>query len=118
MKTTKKSNRQFIYDKYNQHCGYCGNEINDIKDMQIDHITPIWKFENKYVHGDMNDLSNLMPTCRRCNHYKRGDDLEEFRQKIKTLHERAASHYIGKVAIDYGIIKLKPFNGIFYFETL
>ena len=93
--------------------------------MQVDHFEPksikgpIGKdIDGKYIFPDLNVFSNLMPSCGRCNHYKRGDDLEEFRQKMKTLHQRAASHYIGKVAIDYGIIQLKPFNGIFYFETL
>ena len=111
-----KINRQQVYDKFNQVCGYCGMGIVSIKDMQVDHIEPQWKFKEGYTIGDMNIVHNLMPTCRTCNHYKRGYSLEEFRVLMKTLHERVCSHYIGKVALKYGIVQIRPFNGTFYFE--
>jgi len=111
-----KINRLEVYNKFNQHCGYCGDNIRFIKDMQVDHITPKWMFENGYKIGDMDNEYNLMPTCRTCNHYKRGDDLEQFRYKMKTLHERVCSHYIGKVALKFGIVTLNKFDGKFYFE--
>lgn len=111
-----KINRESVFLKYNKCCGYCGNVLSTIKDMQVDHITPKWMFENNYTQGDMNNEANLMPTCRTCNHYKRGDTLNGFRSKMITLHERVCSHYIGKVAIKYGIVTLNKFDGIFYFE--
>lgn len=77
--------------------------------MQVDHM------QAKKYGGSDKDY-NLMPSCRRCNHYKRTRDLEQFRLLIKTLHERISGQYISKVAIDYGIIEVKPFEGIFYFE--
>jgi hypothetical protein len=91
--------------------------------MQVDHMSP--KALNRpigrningdYVYADIDDFSNLMPSCRRCNHYKRAHSLKEFRGMIKTLHERIQDKYINKVGIDYGIITIKPFDGIFYFE--
>lgn len=111
-----KIDRQRIYLKYDKKCVYCGANLKTIKDMQVDHITPKWMFENSFVEGDMNSDSNLMPCCRTCNHYKRGDDLEGFRRKMKTLHERVCSHYIGKVALKYGIVVVNEFDGQFYFE--
>lgn len=81
--------------------------------MQVDHIIPLCSKDNN-VHAE----SNLMPTCRTCNHYKRSDNLEQFRHKMKTLHERVCSHYIGKVALKYCIVKINPFDGIFYFEKI
>ena len=33
-----------------------------------------------------------------------------------TLHERIVQPYINRVALDYGIMELKPFDGYFYFE--
>jgi hypothetical protein len=57
-----------------------------------------------------------MPSCRRCNHYKRSHSPENFRKMIKTLHERIKKIYIAKVALDYGIIILKPHDGLFYYE--
>lgn len=109
-----KIDRQMVYEKCGCKCGYCGKDLK-IKEMQVDHISPQW-MAGCYPNKDINDFSNLMPTCRRCNHYKRGDTLEEFRRKMKTLHERVCSHYIGKVALDFGIVNITPFNGKFYFE--
>lgn len=111
-----KIDRQKVYLKYDKKCVYCGCDLETIKDMQVDHIVPKWKYVEGYVQGDMNDESNLMPTCRTCNHYKRGYSLEEFRKLMLTLHERVCSHYIGKVALKYGVVVLYKFDGLFYFE--
>ncbi len=114
-----KVDRIKIYEKYNSHCGYCGKLLKTVKDMQVDHIEPQWKVltaKTKEEWDKIHSFDNLMPSCRRCNHYKRTDNLEQFRNKMKTLHERVCSHYIGKVALDYGIVSIKPFDGLFYFE--
>ena len=101
--------RLIIYQKYNCHCGYCGRFI-EYKDMQIDHIKPV-------QHKGSNELENLMPSCRGCNHYKRDYTLEGFRKLMKTLHQRIEAHYINKVALNFGVItEIKPFDGKFYFE--
>lgn len=110
-----KINRQQVLDKFQSKCGYCGKDIN-LKSMQIDHIIPKCQV-NKNNYETINGLDNLMPSCRSCNHYKRGDNLEQFRYKISTLHKRVCSHYIGKVAIDYKIVEIEPFKNKFYFET-
>jgi hypothetical protein len=107
-----KIDRNQVLSKYGSRCGYCGNRI-DFKSMQVDHIEPKWT-----KMPDVNDIGNLMPSCRSCNHYKRSDNLEQFREKMATLHDRVCSHYIGKVALHYGIVKLKPFDGKFYFEVI
>jgi 5-methylcytosine-specific restriction endonuclease McrA len=106
-----------VYDKYGGKCAYCGNDI-EYKYFQVDHIIPKESFDTyKYkLDYKVNDFKNLNPSCRRCNHYKRSYMLEEFRHLMKTIHERISTQYINKVAIDYGVIILKPFNGIFYFE--
>lgn len=109
-----KIDRNKVYEMLDKHCGYCGKKLKSIKEMQVDHIEPkVNAFKDYHkVHNE----DNLMPSCRRCNHYKRGDNLEQYRFKMKTLHERVVSHYIGKVALDYNIVKIEPFDGIFYFE--
>lgn len=104
----KKQIREQVYAKYGGHCAYCGKKI-DYKDMQVDHITSLRK-------GGENSVENYNPSCGRCNHYKRSLDMEEFRDYIITLHERIEKDYITKVAIDYGIVKIEPFDGTFYFE--
>ena len=120
-----KIDRNKVWLKYNKHCSYCGKEIT-YKDMQIDHLTPK-KFAHYYEHENMKTFigakgdnidafENLMPSCRRCNHYKRGYRLDEFRGLLKTIHQRIAKDYITKVGIDYGVVNFKPFDGVFYFE--
>jgi len=116
--------RQKVWLKYNKHCAYCGKVLG-YKDMQVDHMISKYAVEI-YRHPErvfgsnfkLDSFENLMPSCRRCNHYKREQDLEGFRLLMKTLHERIQSQYITKVAIDYDIVKIRPFNGIFYFESI
>ena len=118
-----KKTRLFVHQKLKGHCGYCGKEIK-LKDMQIDHMNPKCFRSLNHVLFDgvivdkTDDVENLMPTCRRCNHYKRDDTVEGFRRSIKTLHERLERFYIHKVALDYGIVKIEPFDGLFYFERM
>jgi hypothetical protein len=114
-----KEQRIKVYNKYSGHCAYCGKEIS-LKDMQVDHIVP------KRAHplylidlpNGVDGADNLNPSCRRCNHYKRAENLETFRKMLKTLHERTQIIYINKVAEDYGIIKVNPWDGKFYFERV
>jgi len=114
--------RQRIWLKYNKHCAYCGKEL-EYKDMQIDHMISKYAVEMyrnpERVFGSnfkIDCFENLMPSCRRCNHYKREQDLEGFRILMKTLHERLRSQYTIKVAMDYGIANIQSFDGKFYFE--
>lgn len=111
----RKELRLSVWRKYNKRCAYCGKEI-EYKDMQVDHYIPQRLFDDGSVKGDKNNICNLMPSCRRCNHYKRDYLPDNFRENLKNLHERVLSEYICKVAKDYGVIKIKPFNGEFYFE--
>uniref|UniRef100_A0A6M3JD53 Putative homing endonuclease n=1 Tax=viral metagenome TaxID=1070528 RepID=A0A6M3JD53_9ZZZZ len=127
-KVTESQMRLKVYQKYDGHCAYCGKEIR-FKDMQVDHLEPIhrigeWK-SGKYVYtGKMekpeNDtIDNMMPACRSCNYYKSSCTLQEFRDwRMKDIHKRIMKIYIAKVAIDYGIITITPFDGKFYFEKL
>lgn len=107
------------YQKYGGHCAYCGKVLNDIKDMQVDHIIP-QKKRGDILGTDfkIDNIDNYNPSCRRCNHYKRALDLEQFRNYIKTLHERIEKDYIVKVGLDYGIVEINPFDGVFYFEKV
>jgi 5-methylcytosine-specific restriction endonuclease McrA len=120
----KVEQRKAVYQKYGGHCAYCGKEIS-LKDMQVDHFEPkcikgpIGKdIDGKYIFPDLNVFSNLMPSCSRCNHYKRANDIEYFRYMIKTIHERIHDNYIVKVAWDFGIIKYNKWDEMFYFERI
>ena len=102
----KKSIREKVWLKYDKHCGYCGKNI-EYKDLQVDHMTP-----------GLESFDNYMPTCRRCNHYKRWRNLKWFRVLMLDLHTRINDTYIIKVAQDFHMIpEIEPFNGRFYFEN-
>ena len=121
--------RQQIYLRYNGHCSYCGKAI-EYKDMQVDHAFP--KYIDKMLKlgynfsddvmkqkpDNIEHIDNLMPSCRRCNFYKSGCTIEYLRRQILTIHERVSKPFISKVAIDYSIIEVKPFDGKFYFEKI
>jgi uncharacterized protein (TIGR02646 family) len=114
-----KIDRNKVYNKLDGHCGYCGREIT-LKEMQVDHMIPkaIYSVYQKARNLPFccHDESNLMPSCRKCNHYKRAETVEAFRVTMKTLHKRLEKIYINNVAVNFGMIDIKPFDGVFYFE--
>lgn len=104
-----KIDRQKVYDKYNGHCAYCGKPIT-IKDMQVDHILP-------KRNGGTNDIDNLNASCRLCNHYKRANSIESFRDfALGGIIKRLMKIYIFRVALDYGMITINGWDKKFYFE--
>ena len=108
----KKSDRILVYNKYGKRCAYCGKHLL-YHEMQVDHLIP--RLGGRRPSAE--SLENWMPSCRRCNHYKHSYSLTDFRRLLKTLDKRIQSHYINKVAIDYGIItSVVPWDGVFYFE--
>lgn len=110
-----KAKREAVYKKYDGHCAYCGREI-EYKDMQVDHFLPFraWGIED----AGTDDLSNLMPACRTCNHYKRANSLETFRRYIYEIPKKLRTNYIYKVGLIYGNVSdiEKPIK--FYFEIV
>ena len=103
--------RETVYSKYGGRCAYCGSKIK-ITDMQVDHFIPKrgWQGEGS------DEISNLMPACRTCNHYKRANSLEVFRRYIAEIPRKLRQNYIYKVGVLYGnvIENEKPIK--FYFE--
>jgi 5-methylcytosine-specific restriction endonuclease McrA len=114
-----KSVRERVYNKYEGRCAYCGKVL-EYKQMQVDHYYPQCKerFYSRRFGIDVHAEENLMPTCRRCNHYKRAATPKQFKTLMKTLHERLEAIYILKVAVDFGMATIQPFDGLFYFEKL
>lgn len=113
----KREIREAIWHKYDKRCAYCGCEL-DYKDMQVDHIHS--KFHHEYFKliDNPDRIENLNPACRQCNFYKGSETLDVFRKNISTIYERLSRHFIFKLALKYGIIKYKEFEGEFYFEKI
>lgn len=104
-----KGERRAVLRKTGGHCAYCGKPIG-YYDMQVDHVIPLRK-------GGTNDLDNLVPACRSCNHYKSTLTVNQFRESLGqipgVLTRDSASYRIAK---EYGIIKEEPGKIVFYFE--
>lgn len=115
--------RQRVYEKCGGRCGYCGQHLTP-KTMQVDHMMPLCspslsaRLEDGVLVHYVNDLSNLMPACRTCNHYKRSLTVEGYRHLLTQLHRKLVNMYLNKVAINFGMIQPKHFSGRFYFESI
>ena len=117
-KTISKKVREAVYDKYQGHCAYCGKKL-EYKDMQLDHMIPRQREHfKKYAEEEIECFENYMPSCRRCNHYKRAHSLETFREMIETIPQKLIrDNYIYKVGLDYNLIEEHPHKIEFYFEN-
>ena len=110
-----KKKREAVYRKYDGHCAYCGRKI-AYKEMQVDHFLPLraWGIED----AGADDILNLMPACRMCNHSKRAPPTETFRRYIAEIPRKLRENYIYKIGVVYGnvIEAEKPIE--FYFEQV
>lgn len=118
MKQLNKKLRQKVYNKYNGHCAYCGCKI-EYKDMQIDHIVPKYRNNEKWHQGEIgtDDMANLNPSCRMCNYYKGMYSLEQFRENLSTMliaNVRRPFDY--RLALRYGLVMENIHPIKFYFE--
>ena len=106
-----KTERQQVYEKCNGHCGYCGIEI-AYKDMQVDHMEPLKR-------GGIDNLGNMLPACRSCNHYKATLTVEEFRKYLSGIPHRLMRDSIPfQVGSRFGIVKTDTNKPVFYFEQM
>ena len=109
--------RKAVYEKYHGHCAYCGKTI-EFREMQVDHFIPIAK-ATADNQEKIYSFENLMPSCRRCNHYKRQSDIEVFRTMIESIPSKLMNReYIFKVGVDYGFFNPKDRDVKFYFERI
>ena len=106
-----KAVRQSVYEKYSGRCAYCGKKI-AYKDMQVDHFIP----KRGWTESGCDDVSNLMPSCRMCNHYKRANPLELFRTYIQEIPRKLRQNYIYKIGVAYGNVIENEKPIVFFFE--
>ncbi|MDO4301565.1 MAG: HNH endonuclease signature motif containing protein [Clostridia bacterium] len=118
MKRLSKADRQRVFEKYNGHCAYCGCEL-EYKDMQVDHFEPLRNWDKSKMEAELWDFNNLMPACRKCNHYKRAHKIETFRQMIQEIPKKLArDSYIYRIGIKYSLISAMDKPVKFYFERV
>lgn len=101
--------RKMILNKFQGHCAYCGCQIS-MDDMQVDHIIPKWK-------GGSDAANNLNPSCRMCNFYKGGNDIETFRKRLIVELDYKRT-FATRLALRYGILTENNWDGKFYYEKV
>ena len=128
-KPLPKTLRLKVYDKYNGHCAYCGREIK-YEEMQVDHARAFaqqWYAPKdvreetaKMIEDDsINAIDNLMPACRACNFYKGINNIDGLRRRIREeLEHTCRSTFQTRLAMQYGMIEYRPWDGKFYFEKM
>ena len=107
-----KAERMQIYAMFEGHCAYCGCEIT-LQKMQIDHIEPL-------ALGGADEISNMFPSCRSCNHYKNTMTIERFREALEHMpYVLIRDNVTYRNAVRFGLVKHpeKP-KVIFYFEKV
>jgi len=107
--------REVIYQKYGGRCAYCGCVL-DKKNWHIDHLEPLRRGDgDQYKHRDV--ITNMMPSCPSCNHYKSTWTIEEFRREIQLMPSRInKKNPTYKMAKRYGLIREEVNKVEFYFE--
>lgn len=110
-KRLSKQERQTILQKTNWHCAYCGVELG-FNGFQVDHVVPLRL-------GGKDEMENMLPACRSCNHYKRGNSLEGWRRMLEQMPEvLRRDSYIYRQAVKFGLVMPTPKKVKFYFEQL
>jgi len=120
----KKEIREKVWKKYDRKCAYCGKPI-EYKELQVDHIKPIFRNDNEKDLLKMNisrgkdAIENFNPACRRCNHWKSTFSIDKFREQIELQLirlKRDNTNY--RMALDYGLLTENPKPVKFYFEII
>ena len=133
MKLTKKQ-RDNLRNKYGGRCAYCGCELPKI--FHADHFEPVdricvletiknngvYKLKASTVgvrHPERNDISNMMPSCVKCNISKSNLSLEKWRtfleRTVQSLRKRGGMY---AHAVRFGLIVETNAKVKFYFERV
>ena len=106
-----KAERIQIYDKCDHRCAYCGCDL-EYKDMQVDHAKPL-------RCGGVDEMSNMLPACRSCNHYKATLTVEKYRKHIDGIPDRLNRDSIPfAVGRRFGVVDENKKHVVFWFEEL
>lgn len=114
--------REIVYQKYDCKCAYCGTELKEMKDMQVDHIITKQRLSDHYLlqGKSIDDLSNLNPACRSCNKFKDTFSIEMFREQIQgQINKFRKYHPTFNLAERYGLFTCNEKVEVkFYYELI
>lgn len=127
--------RDKVKEKFGGRCAYCGSLLEH--DWQVDHKISLMYWSYGKQQGDVQDMANLVPACRICNHYKRSKMVESighhigYRDYMLKFHIRLGKLpkntevdrtqrrkvYMQCIADRYNIAADRPWSGVFYMDT-
>jgi hypothetical protein len=81
--------------------------------MQVDHVEAKRRSCN---YGGSDEMSNLLPSCIRCNRSKTVYTIEEFRAKLKNDVARLYKNAQFNNALRFGQVKIVDKPIVFWFE--
>jgi 5-methylcytosine-specific restriction endonuclease McrA len=118
-----KKDRDKIWKKFDKRCAYCGCKLKTStgKHMHIDHVDPVrrnWWTNNEMMFPEKDTEDNLFPSCPQCNNYKHSMSLETFRGEVGKATERLEKSASYRNAKRFGMIEIKGWDGVFWFEKL
>jgi len=67
--------QEAAWEKTKGLCWYCGARLDRATTFSVDRIVP-------HAHGGTDELSNLVPACRRCNTLKGTGTVEDFASQV------------------------------------
>jgi 5-methylcytosine-specific restriction endonuclease McrA len=113
-----KIDRNKIRNMFDGRCAYCGKPLDD--NFHIDHVKPIYRGREGYPLSSRQGediIENMMPSCPRCNLWKKTFTVEEFRQEISAQAERVRRDCAGyRLAEDFNLVHTTGHDVSFWFE--
>ena len=104
-----KEERLEVLKKTDFRCAYCGMELG-FDSFQVDHVVPLRS-------GGKDEISNMLPACRSCNHYKHTLTVQQFRQEVEKAPNRLMRYDTTyRLAVRFGLLELNRKPVTFYFE--
>lgn len=90
-----------VFDKYGGRCAYCTTPLTlgpkGDAAFQVDHLHP------RYL-GGADDLDNLVPACRICNHYKKTFSVDQFREQLALIPHRLERQMTYRLAVAHRLL--------------
>ena len=88
--------------------------------MQVDHIDSVYvhcDYKKEKTLDEINEIRNLMPSCRQCNFYKSTCSIEDFRERLSdVLMRNLQKTFQYKLALKHSLIVENTKPLVFYFE--
>lgn len=77
----KNTHRYYIYKRDNKKCFFCDKKLK-YRQITLDHYLPLSK-------GGINEVFNMVTSCKKCNKYKKDNIPRDYRKKILKLFIQA-----------------------------